>query len=105
MILDLRGLIGKIDNIVRLDIRVGKYATQYGSCFTDLRENLKNKKALINIRNNDDKCFLWCYISKLYPTKKSWQQTNIKFYKKYLGNFNLKEVEFPLDIKLKNLRK
>jgi hypothetical protein len=94
----LEGSNWEIDNIMRLDIRVGKYVTQYGSCFTDLPKNLKNKKALINIRNNDDKCFLWCCISKLYPTKKTWQQTNIKFYKKYLGNFNLKGIEFPLDI-------
>jgi hypothetical protein len=95
---DLRALIGKIDNILRLDIRVGKYVTQYGSCFTELPTNLKYKKALINIRNYDEKCFIWCCISKLYTTKKTWRQINIKDYKKYSGKFNLKGIVFPLDI-------
>ncbi len=91
---------------MRLDIRVGKYVTQYGSCFTELFNNLKNKKALINIRNNDEKCFIWCCISKLYPTKKTWQQTNIKYYKKNLGKLNLKGIVFPLDInKVENFEK
>jgi hypothetical protein len=53
----LEGSNWEIDNIMRLGIRVGKYFTQYGSCFTDLPKKLKNKKALINVRNNDDKCF------------------------------------------------
>ena len=34
-----------------------------GSTYIELLDQLKNsKKGLINIKNNDNKCFLWCHI-------------------------------------------
>ena len=34
----------------------------------------KLKKGLINIKNNDNKCFLWCYIRHLNPLNKDPQR-------------------------------
>ena len=37
----------------------------------NLPEELKNpKKGLINIKNKDQKCFLWCHVKHINPTKK-----------------------------------
>ena len=37
-----------------------------GSSFVELPNELKNpKKGLVNIKNNDDKCFLWCHVRHL----------------------------------------
>ena len=41
-----------------------------GSSYIKLPGELKNpKKELINIKNNDQKCFLWCNIRHLNPLK------------------------------------
>ena len=41
-----------------------------GSTYIELPDKLKNPmKGLINIKNNDNKCFLWCHIRHLNPLK------------------------------------
>ena len=41
-----------------------------GSSYIDLPIELKHqKKGLINIRNNDPKCFLWCHVRHINPLK------------------------------------
>ena len=41
-----------------------------GSTYIELPDKLKNPiKGLINIKNNDNKCFLWCHIWHLNPLK------------------------------------
>ena len=39
-----------------------------GSKYIELYDELQNPmKGLINIKNNDNKCFLWCHIRHLSP--------------------------------------
>ena len=46
------------------------YSPLIGSTCIELPDKLKNPmKGLINIKNNDNKCFLWCYIIHLNPLK------------------------------------
>ena len=42
------------------------YSLLSGSSYLELPDKLRNsKKSLINIKNNDNKCFLWCHIRHL----------------------------------------
>ncbi|KAE9523040.1 hypothetical protein AGLY_016671 [Aphis glycines] len=45
-----------------------------GSSYIPLPENIKNKHAIINVKNEDDKCFLWAILSALHPVKKHAQR-------------------------------
>ena len=46
------------------------YCPLSGSTYIKLSRKLKNSmKGLINIKNNDNKCFLWCHIRHLNPLK------------------------------------
>src|SRR5260370_8715422 len=40
----------KVEDINRLDIRIGKYNPLSGGCYRELPEELKNKKAIVNIK-------------------------------------------------------
>ena len=47
------------------------YSPMIGSSFVEFTNKVKNpKKGLINIKNNDNKCFLWCHIRHLSLIKK-----------------------------------
>lgn len=37
--------------------------------FVDLPEKLKNKKAIINVRNKDNECLKWLIRAALYPAQ------------------------------------
>ena len=55
-----------IDSINGQHVNISKYAPLFGSSFIELPSQLKNpKKGLMNIKNKDNNCFLWCHIRHL----------------------------------------
>ncbi len=53
-----------LDEIDRLDIRIGIYKPLKGSCEKNsLPTELKNKRGIISVKSNDNRCFIWCILS------------------------------------------
>ena len=51
---------------------ISMYSPLIERSFAELPNELKNpKKGLINIKNNDNKCFLWCHVRHLNLIKKN----------------------------------
>ena len=51
-------------------IEVSTYRPLSGSSYVKLPAELRgSKKGLINIKNNDQKCFIWCHIRHTNPVK------------------------------------
>lgn len=44
------------------------YIPLNGSSYIELPKELKRKKEVINIKNEDQKCFMWCVQRHLHPT-------------------------------------
>ena len=55
-----------IESIDAEYVNISAYSSLVGSTYIELPCGLKNsKKGLINIKNNNNKCFLWCHIRHL----------------------------------------
>ena len=55
-------------------VNISAYSPVIGSTYIELPGGLKNsKKGVINIKNNDNKCFLWCHIRHINLVVKSPQ--------------------------------
>ena len=51
-------------------INILTYRSLSGSSYMDLPVELKSpRKGLINIKNKDHKCFLWCHVRHINPSK------------------------------------
>ena len=51
-------------------INISTYRPLSGSSYVKLPAELRSsKKGLINIKNNDQKCFLWCHVRHMNPVK------------------------------------
>ena len=94
------------EEIVQADIHIGKYQPLPASQFMKLPRQLRNKKAIINIKNDDEYCFMWCILAHLFPEKKDPQR--ISKYKKHVQLINGKPfiagvdfsgVNFPAGLK------
>ena len=49
---------------------ISTYRPLSGSCYMNLPVELKSpKKGLINIKNKDQKSFLWCHVRHINPSK------------------------------------
>ena len=68
------------------------------SSYIDLPTELKNKKALINMKNEDNKCFLWSVLRGLNPKDEHPERID-KDLKSKENTLNMEGIEYPVNIK------
>ena len=68
------------------------------SSYIDLPKELKNKNAIINMKNEDNKCFLWCVLRALNP-KDTHPERIDKDLKSKEHTLNMEGITYPVDIK------
>ena len=60
-----------VESIESQYINISTYRPLSGSSYMDLPVELRSpRKGLINIKNKDQKCFLWCHVRHINPSKK-----------------------------------
>ena len=75
------------------------YIPLRGNSYIPLPKELQNSmKGLINLKNEDNKCFLWCHIRHKNPAKKDPQRIKISD-KKFVQNLDYSNITFPVQIK------
>ena len=57
----------RLYSIIELELHTTRYNPLRGETWIPLPKELANKKAIINIKNEDNKCFLWCVLRALNP--------------------------------------
>ena len=87
------------ENVESFDINIDPFEPLSGSSYISLPKNLEDKKALINVRNeNDHECFKWAITSAIYQREKDLQRLNKKM-RNNSQNFNWDGIDFPVSIK------
>ena len=69
-----------------------------GSSYIDLPKELKNKNAIINMKNEDDKCFMWSVLRALNP-KDNHPERIDKDLKSKEHTLNMEGITYPVDLK------
>ncbi|CAH3195844.1 unnamed protein product [Porites evermanni] len=82
--------------IIQLEIHTVEFNPTKGSTYIPLPDWITNKKAIVNIENKDEKCFLWCILRYLHP--KEDNDTRLKDLKKYEFSLNTKGITFPMKL-------
>ena len=83
--------------VLNLEIHAAEFNPMNGSSYIPLPDSILNKKAIVNIENKDEKCFLWCVLRYLYPRDKN--DTWLTDLKKYENSLNTKGINFPMKLK------
>ena len=77
-------------------MNISIYSPLVGSTYIKLPDKLKNPMiGLINIKNNDNKCFLWCHIRHLNLVKIHPERITIEG-KKIINDHDYKGIKFPV---------
>ena len=82
--------------VVKFEIHTVEFNPTKGSSYIDLPSWIKNKKAIVNIKNKDNKCFLWCILRYLHPRDRD--EERIKDLEKYEFSLNTKGITFPMKV-------
>ena len=81
-------------------INIAQYKPLKGSSYMELPEELRNpKKGLVNIKNQDNECFRWCHLARVYSDQVKSHCERISHYKKYVDTLNYDGIQFPVSIK------
>ena len=88
----------RLHSIIRLELHVVNYNPLRGEAWVALAKELANKNAIINPQNKDDKCFLWCVLRVLNPTKNHPERIDKKLKEKE-NTLNMEGIEYPVSLK------
>ena len=93
LIMDLAGMLNHYITILT-------YRPLEGSFYMDLPIELKSpRKGLINNKNKDEKCFLWCLVRHINPSEEHAERI-LKTDKKLLKNLIIMELSFQCKKKI-----
>ena len=84
--------------IIRLEIHFANWQPLGGSTFIPLPAKIKNKKAVINPKNEDNQCFEWCVVRALNPVKKNSERITKELIEQ-AKSLNWSGLKFPVDLK------
>ena len=88
----------RYEGVISLVLHVTKWEPIYGSSYMPLDPYIANKKAIINMKNEDDKCFMWCVLRALYPKDKNAERID-KDLKSKQDIINMKGICYPVSLK------
>lgn len=77
---------------------IATYSPLVGSSYVKLPQKLEDKKAILNVQNQDERCFVWSVLASLQPVHCKDQTRRVQHYKKYAQELNLSGIEFPMKV-------
>jgi hypothetical protein len=86
----------KLFNLFKIDIHVAKVKALTASSYIELPDKIANKKAVINIKNEDNLCFVYSVLCGLKTPEKDAQR--VSKYKDRLHELQYKPEDMPMDI-------
>ena len=83
-----------LDPIVSVEVHTAVYDPLAGRSYIPTPKKLKDKKAIVNVQNNDNKCFLWSVLAHIHSV--NTHPYRINHYLKYEHELNVKGIKFPV---------
>ena len=86
--------------VIKLELHTVSYRPLRGNTWIPLPKELADKKAIINMKNKDNKCFLWCALRALNPKEHNAERVDNKLMEKE-NTLNMEGIEYPVSLKSK----
>ena len=96
--LQVEGSGWRFHGIVRLELHFVIYNPLRAETWVALPKELANKNAIINPKNKDNKCFLWCVLRALNLREKNSERIDKKLKEKE-NTLNMEGIEYPVSLK------
>ena len=84
--------------ILNITLHTAKWDPLNAGSYMELPEYLKNKKAIINMKNQDDKCFLWCVLRVLNPKNNHPERVDKDLINKQ-DTLNMEGIRYPVSLR------
>ena len=85
-------------NVKKLVLHTTRWDPINAGSYIDLPEALKNKHAIINMKNQDEKCFMWCILRALNPKNKNAERVDSDLKSKQ-DTINMEGIRYPVSFR------
>jgi hypothetical protein len=93
----------RLEKIFDLELCINKFIPLRGESYISLLKSIQRKHAVINVKNSDNKCFLWALLSALHPVEHNPQRVSRYKSWEHVYDEEFKDIEFP--VKLTDIHK
>ena len=93
-----RGSNWVFERVISLNVQMTQFIPLRDRSWIPLPDELSNKKAIINMKNEDNECFKWCITRALFPVKKNAERID-KNLRENSKRINWNGLKFPIDLK------
>ena len=90
----------RFHSVIKLKLRTVSYKPLREETYVPLPKALADKKVItsINMKNSDNKCFLWCVLRALNPSKNNPQRLDEELMGKE-NTLNMEGIDYPVSLK------
>ena len=92
----LRGSGWSQGKVEELELRITKYNPIRGKSYIPLPKEISDKKAVLNIKNTDEKCFMWCVLAHLFSKKSKDHPERVSHYTEHVSKLNWTGLTYPI---------
>ena len=92
---DAEGSGWRFEKVIKLVLHTTKWDTINAGSYIELPQALKNKKAIINMKNQDDKCFMWSVLRALNPKDNHPERIDNNL-KSKVDILNMQGIQYPV---------
>ena len=89
------GSAHKFASVKSMDVSISKYKPLKSGSYIALDDYLNNKKCLINIKNDDDKCLMYCVLLHIHLDAIKRDIERVTKYTPFLTEFDWSGINFP----------
>ena len=90
--------MGFFYKIIKLELHTVSYRPLRGNTWIPLPKELADKKAIINMKNKDNKCFMWCVQRALNPKNDNAERVDKELMEKE-NTLNMEGIEYSVSLK------
>ena len=94
---DAEGSGWRFEKVIKLVLHTTKWDIVNAGSYIELPQALKNRKAIIIMKNQDDKCFMWCVLRALNPKDKNTERIDNDL-KSKIDILNMEGIQYPVSL-------
>ena len=95
---DAEGSGWRFEKVIKLVLHTTRWEPVNAGSYIELPQELKNRKAIINMKNQDDKCFMWSVLRALNPKDKNAERIDNDL-KNKVDTLNMEGIQYPVSLR------
>ena len=95
---DAEGSGWRFEKVIKLVLHTTRWDPVNAGSYIELPQALKNRKAIINMKNQDDKCFMWSVLRALNPKDKNAERIDNDL-KSKVDILNMQGIQYPVSFR------